>query len=640
MKKIFAFILTVVMALTSVNLIWAEEVSVDSNKIEISFKVGDEILKINGEDVQVEKPVVINGVTLVPVRVISEAFGADVTWNEELKLVTLTYSGVNIMLYIDNKTAIVDGNEITLLEAPRIINSRTMVPLRFITENFGADVDYQSDTKLITVIKEIVSENSIKDFGLVLKKTNKTKVGDSYHSWSMDFPKTLKLEYRNFTGTINAFSAVDESYSIILGVFDKGESTIESLKSKVLKNVEDYTLLYQGIEKEANTEFVKIVWRDKTSCCEYRAYFSDENIYEITTTVLDYNNYIGNEEIQKQLNSFNISYLEDGITEDLSDVDENGYRPYDNKNLKVSFKIMADWIETTSENKENEIFFYNKDFQDMFYCTMFSYEKGLTLEQLVEREKKKLEDEFNPAAFRLVKVEDSKINGVDCKLFNYILQLNTDTFYCTDVYVIGENYIYNIGCNMTSKTYNDPELRLKAESAVFSFKYEEPDPYELGLMLDANNIEKSDEMRNIDIKDYGCSIDVPVSWIEEESDDETLILSYSHSDKKINVSVYAYEDESSLTSFASDMKQFFRELAQENKDFTLDNTSSSTERGMEVEKFNVTTKNGHNVLVEKIYLVQKDGRVYMVELIIDNVYRSEKNIELLDEIWNSFQFED
>lgn len=640
MKKIVKLILAVVFVLVSCSLIWAAEEPEDSNKIEISFMVGDEILKINGEDVKVEMPVVINGVTLVPLRVISEAFGAQVSWNEELKLVTLDYSGVNIKLNIDNKTAIVDGNETMLLEAPQIINGRTMVPMRFITENFGADVDYQSDTKLITVVKEIVSENSIKDFGLVLKKTTKTKVGDSYHNWSMDFPKTLKLEYRNFTGTLNFFSAVDQSYTMILTIIDNRDFTIDSLMTRSLKEVEKYTLLYQGKEKEGDKEYIKIVWRDKVSCYEYRAFFSEEKLYEINAKFADYNSYKGNEEIQKQFNSFSINFHKDNNTEDLSDVDENGYRPYENKNLKLSFKIMADWIESTNQNKENEIYFYDNKLEDMYYCTMFSYEKGLTLEQVVEKEKQELVDEYNPALFKLVKVEDSKINGVDCKVFNYTLQLNTEIYYSTDVYVMGSNYIYNIGCNMSAKTYNNPDTKLKAESAIFSFKFMEPDPDELGLMINPRKIKKSDEMRTIKVEKYGCSVDLPVSWIEKESEDYNEILTCSDVDKDMGLRIYVYEDVTSLSTFTSRMKENFREISKEDKNFSLDNTSILNEKGMKIERLDITIKDGRSVYVEKIYVVHKDNRIYLVDFIIDNVFKSEKNLRLLDKIWDSVKFDE
>jgi hypothetical protein len=96
-------------------------------------------------------PVIINGVTFVPLRFISEAFGADVTWNEALKVVFLARGSSQMQLSIGSKLAIIDGRITQLLEAPRIQNGRTMVPLRFIGEAFGADVTWDQVTKEVTV---------------------------------------------------------------------------------------------------------------------------------------------------------------------------------------------------------------------------------------------------------------------------------------------------------------------------------------------------------------------------------------------------------------------------------------------------------------------------------------------------------
>ena len=75
-----------------------------SDFVEISFKVGDSTLNINGEDVTVETPYVVGeGVTLVPVRVITEAFGAEVDWDGNERKVTLTTDEKKIELWKGKK---------------------------------------------------------------------------------------------------------------------------------------------------------------------------------------------------------------------------------------------------------------------------------------------------------------------------------------------------------------------------------------------------------------------------------------------------------------------------------------------------------------------------------------------------------
>jgi len=151
MRKLFALIFVILLFAFSFTCFSAAL----SEKVEIAFKVGDSTLVINGEEKTVETPYVVgDGVTLVPVRVITEAFGAEVGWISSEKKVTLSYMNKKIELWIGNTDAAVDGNNKELLSAPELTNGVTMVPLRFISENFGADVKYDADTKQIYIIKD------------------------------------------------------------------------------------------------------------------------------------------------------------------------------------------------------------------------------------------------------------------------------------------------------------------------------------------------------------------------------------------------------------------------------------------------------------------------------------------------------
>ena len=143
------------------------------NVIEISFKVGDDTLLINGEEVTVEKPYVVEienvgGVTLVPLRVITEAFGAEVVWEDETQKIFLSYEDTEIELQIGNIIAKINGEEQELLTAPELPTDYTMVPLRFISENFGADVSYDDETMAIFVIKGGIKEFSSEKFAFSL----------------------------------------------------------------------------------------------------------------------------------------------------------------------------------------------------------------------------------------------------------------------------------------------------------------------------------------------------------------------------------------------------------------------------------------------------------------------------------------
>ena len=101
---------------------------------------------INGEYVQLAlAPVVENGVTLLPVRFVAEAIGADVEWNAETLEVTIKNSETTIVLTLgSNEMVITEDGEtktINLEVAPLIINDRTFLPIDAIAEAFGVTVD-------------------------------------------------------------------------------------------------------------------------------------------------------------------------------------------------------------------------------------------------------------------------------------------------------------------------------------------------------------------------------------------------------------------------------------------------------------------------------------------------------------------
>lgn len=99
------------------------------------------------------QPVIQNGRTLVPLRAIFEALGADVQWDNATRTVTATKDGHTIQLTIDRTEVSVDGAKKTLDVPATIQNSRTLVPLRFIGEAFGNQVDYSKtgDIALIAI---------------------------------------------------------------------------------------------------------------------------------------------------------------------------------------------------------------------------------------------------------------------------------------------------------------------------------------------------------------------------------------------------------------------------------------------------------------------------------------------------------
>ena len=99
-----------------------------------------------------QPPALINDRTLVPLRAIFEAMGADVKWAEATQTVTATRGDTVLSLQIGNSIMTLNGKIVVLDVPPQLVNSRTLVPARAIAEGFGADVKWEdaSSTVIIT----------------------------------------------------------------------------------------------------------------------------------------------------------------------------------------------------------------------------------------------------------------------------------------------------------------------------------------------------------------------------------------------------------------------------------------------------------------------------------------------------------
>ncbi len=107
---------------------------------------------VNGETKELRfAPFIENGSTMVPVRAISEAFGAKVEYDGNTRSIDIILDDIQILLQIGVPHMIVRGEKVKLAVAPMIKNSSTFVPLRAISEAFNGDVDWAPETKEITI---------------------------------------------------------------------------------------------------------------------------------------------------------------------------------------------------------------------------------------------------------------------------------------------------------------------------------------------------------------------------------------------------------------------------------------------------------------------------------------------------------
>ncbi len=196
----------------------------------VSNAIADEVKKISvivdgDELVFTTEPFIENGSTLVPFRAIFTKLGLTIGWDQATKTVTGDKEGLSIELQIGSKTALVNGEERLLTVAPKIVNSETFVPLRFVSENAQKEVSWDG----------IIREVYIADAELQIQN-----LFDKHYGYSSE--ENLEGVMATLDPSSPAYEQTEEVFSQIFPIYDlQYEVSVEIL------DIQEQTALVQTI---------------------------------------------------------------------------------------------------------------------------------------------------------------------------------------------------------------------------------------------------------------------------------------------------------------------------------------------------------------------------------------------------------
>lgn len=611
-KKIMAVMTAAMMLIQALPAFAAED------SVEISFRVGDSVLNINGNPTEVETPYVAGaGTTLVPLRVITEAFGAQVDWEGTTQTITLTYPEVDITLQIGNVIANVNSHTETLPEPPALsANGVTMVPLRFISETFGAVVGYDNDTRAITVTKELNG-----DLSTVTGITDLARTGDSYYKWSIETPHQMKMSDRRQDGLSTVFTADDDSefYVEIYRVTDDTVSFDEAF-SKAKDSLSSYTLVNAEKLKDGNgNQYFHFQAKDKETFIDYRGFYTDKYIYDVSCEIK-----VSDDETIKNMmlsiaDSFKIGSI-DNATYDLSSVQSIGgkdFRTVTDETYKVKFLIPADYRKTSDDNTENEFDFRNPDKKSNAYVSLGIYSKtaDTTAQSLAEKDRTQKTEIFNPDLLEISNVISE--NGT----YKYIYSVSgskTEDMYSVDMFFEKGDYVYNFAVALDSE--KDTELLTAIQN---SLETQQLDSSKIGKIM-RNDSEETETKAKFD--DYQFAI--PNTWKTFMSSTDGVVVMHNSTGSAIMVSVVKDSSikKSQSSAIISDYK---KKLQNEKENEIIGDTKKETINHREYSTFvyKRTTKDGVSYCTE--YVTVENGRIiYFSMLQTDACYKS-KELETL-----------
>lgn len=119
--------------------------------IPISISINDQYVMTDAN------PLISEDYVYVPLRTVTQALGVlDITWHEEDQSVSILDNDKEIVFFLDSTKVLINGEEKQMSSKPIIDNNRTLVPIRFISENLGFDVFWNEATYTVDITKDDV----------------------------------------------------------------------------------------------------------------------------------------------------------------------------------------------------------------------------------------------------------------------------------------------------------------------------------------------------------------------------------------------------------------------------------------------------------------------------------------------------
>ncbi|NMW86139.1 copper amine oxidase N-terminal domain-containing protein [Peptoniphilus sp. AGMB00490] len=194
-------------------------------------------VRVNGEDITFEDadalPKIINDRTMLAARTFYEKIGAKVDWNGKDKTVTVTKDNDKVILTVGANKALVNGKEVKLDSPATIINDKTYIPVRFVSEAFGYKVKYDANEGMPIVDIFNITEKELADKLAEIEKEDNYKMIASMKSSGQKDEEIIKMLKDSYKGEeLEKVLAAKED-------LDKNPELLKKYQDQIKKEMEE-----------------------------------------------------------------------------------------------------------------------------------------------------------------------------------------------------------------------------------------------------------------------------------------------------------------------------------------------------------------------------------------------------------------
>ena len=228
---------------------------------------------VNGESLVFDsEPIIENDRLLVPMRVIFEALGADVSWDDSSKTASAVLGNNSVRITIGESVLYKNGTKITLDCSAVVKNSRTLLPIRAVSEGLGADVDWNEEEKTVIITsvdyEQKIGEVSESDFQKFVAETTAKTAFET-----VDLPLEVEKYSSDFADDIQ--NNIENAKKYISDVWNHCQT--EALIGILDDSYEEYS-----VDENFKTMINEVISRAKKDAENELEFLSEKNILVVS----------------------------------------------------------------------------------------------------------------------------------------------------------------------------------------------------------------------------------------------------------------------------------------------------------------------------------------------------------------------
>ncbi|WP_240321554.1 stalk domain-containing protein [Paenibacillus sp. O199] len=596
---------------------------------ELRITAGSTSAYINGSKQAIAKPYQFKGVTMVPVGVFKKAFGSEIRL-EKNDVVKVKEGPHTVTLTIGSSIAWVDGVKKEMGAAPKMVNGVLMVPLRPVAAGIGATLAPSSSGEMVIRLLQ-TDESEDEDEGGINLDEGKTRIGNSYYGWSINYPSDLMILQTGEQERMMTFGAEDSSYYLEVYVSDQdvnldSDDLLQQLVQEA-KESGDTVLDRESIAK-GKTPYARIVVKDADGVLwEMRQYIHDGRQYDVYLADYGALNYKDLGKRAALLNSFQPTYAQsDRTIKDLSTVDE-GMRSTWNDDYGIELKIPAGW------SMDNTQMIYEAKDGAYLQLRVTSAPKGATVKEWSGQLDKWMRETFTPESYEPIGSYTMDVSGETAEVneFRYNFGDGWQTEF--DVLLQKNGYRYYAEYTFPEEQTKDREwfksimksVEIDFDTVSDNFGQLDEDPY---LTDKTKSVTRTS-------KRYHYSVDIPRYWTPYNDRFEYSPVVYTFTGGQFSI---AASEDKSIEMTVSQLREAYAEATKTRKNFKLISSEELTFAGVPAFSFIYHEVDNGVPYTGRQIVFEQNGTTYTITSGLNDANKTEVQAAALEKAVNSFTF--